>query len=119
MMLVIASGVYGISVYATLPQELSDNRAEMTKPQMIDAVAKLDRQLQVAAQPLTVGDTEIVSLSLDDNVFGGGLIRRLSGRYSRCGTARALRELPQRLAVSSGREAAAIDRKSGAEGKRG
>src|SRR3546814_10202030 len=96
MMLVIASGVYGISVYATLPQELSDNRAEMTKPQMIDAVAKLDRQLQVAAQPLTVGDTEIVSLSLDDNVFGGGLIRRLSGRYPRCGTARALRELQQR-----------------------
>src|SRR3546814_18466706 len=81
----------------------------MTKPQMIDAVAKLDRQLQVAAQPLTVGDTEIVSLSLDDNVFGGGLIRRLSGRYPRCGTARALRELQQRLAVSSGREAEALE----------
>ncbi len=109
MMLVIASGIYGISVYATLPQELSDNRAEMTKPQMIDAVAKLDRQLRTAAQPLTVRDTEIVSLSLDDDVFGGGLFRRLSGRYPRCGTARALRELQDRLAVSSGREAEALE----------
>jgi hypothetical protein len=109
MMLVIASGIYGISVYATLPQELSDNRAEMTKTQMIDAVAKLDRQLQIAAQPLTVGDTEIVRLSLDDDVFGGGLVRRLSGRYPRCGTTRALRGLRERLALSSGAEAEALE----------
>ncbi|HZF95182.1 MAG TPA: hypothetical protein VEZ20_09965, partial [Allosphingosinicella sp.] len=33
MMLVILSGVYGIFVYATLPDALSDNRAEMTRPQ--------------------------------------------------------------------------------------
>src|SRR3546814_19777145 len=99
MMLVIASGVYGISVYATLPQELSDNRAEMTKPQMIDAVAKLDRQLQVAAQPPTVGDTEIVILSLHDTVFVEGLIRHLSGSSPSSGSARALRERHQRLAV--------------------
>ena len=35
-----------------LPKELSDNRGEMTAAQMIDAVAQLDRQLQIAAQPL-------------------------------------------------------------------
>ena len=109
MMLVIASGIYGISVYATLPQEISDNRAEMTKPQMIEAVAKIDRQLQVAAQPLTVADTEIVSLSLEEDVFGGGLIRRLSGRYPKCGTARALRLLQGRLAQATGREAEALE----------
>src|SRR4028118_41024 len=57
MMLVIASGIYGIAVYATLPDELSDNRAEMTRPQMIDAVTKIDRQLQIAPQPLPVEDT--------------------------------------------------------------
>lgn len=90
MMVVILSGIYGISVYATLPRELSDNRAEMTKGQMIDAVHKLDRQLQVAAQPLKSDEAEIVLLSTEDDPFRGGLYRRLSGRYPRCGTARAL-----------------------------
>ena len=66
---------------------------------VIDAVAKLDRQLQIAAQPLRVEDTEIVRLSLDDNVFGGGVFRRLSGHHPRCGTARALREFAADLGV--------------------
>ena len=52
MMIVILSGIYGIAAYAALPGELSTSRAEMTRPQMIDAVMKLDRQLQVAAQML-------------------------------------------------------------------
>jgi hypothetical protein len=55
MMLVIVSGIYGIAVYATLPKDLSDNSADFTRPQMVDAVQKIDRQLQVAAQPLGRG----------------------------------------------------------------
>src|SRR6266576_1116997 len=35
MMLVIASGIYGVSAYAFLPQALSDNRGEMTGAQMV------------------------------------------------------------------------------------
>ena len=46
MMLVIASGIYGIVVYATLPQALSSNRREMTKGQMVDALEAIDRQLE-------------------------------------------------------------------------
>src|SRR5215212_8117317 len=83
MMIVILSGIYGISVYARLPQELSVSRSEMTRPQMIDAVIKLDRQLQTASQPLGHEDTRIVQGSIDDDAFGGGLYRRLSGRYPR------------------------------------
>ena len=51
MMLVIASGVYGIAAYATLPQELSSNRREMTQGQMVESLAAIDRQLEAAAQP--------------------------------------------------------------------
>lgn len=109
MMIVILSGIFGISAYATLPNDLSDNRAEMTKAQMIDAVNKLDRQLQIAAQPLGVEDTEVVLLSTADNPFGGGLWRRLSGRYPRCGTARALQLLRRREALATGREADALE----------
>jgi hypothetical protein len=109
MMIVILSGIYGISVYAALPVELSNSRAEMTKPQMIDAVVKLDRQLQIAAQPLGHADTEIVTLSLEDDPFRGGLIRRLSGKYPFCRTAYAWRELSRRAALVSNGQADAIE----------
>jgi hypothetical protein len=108
MMLVIASGIYGIYVYSTLPNDVSDNRSDMTKSQMIDAVFKIDRQLQVAGQPLGVEDTALVRLSMDDDPFRGGLVRRLSGKYPRCGTARALRRLKARLAAAPGEEAELI-----------
>jgi hypothetical protein len=109
MMIVILSGIYGVAAYAALPVELSNSRAQMTKPQMVDAVVKLDRQLQIAAQPLGHEDTKIVALSLDDDPFRGGLVRRLSGRYPGCRTAFALREMRRRMALASGGEADAIE----------
>jgi hypothetical protein len=109
MMIVIVSGIYGVSVYASLPKQLSDNAAEMTRPQMIDAVDKLDRQLQVAAQPLGVEDTQIVRMSLSDNPFRGGLVARLSGNYPRCGTAKAHAELRRRHALATGEQKEALE----------
>ena len=109
MMIVIVSGIYGVSVYASLPKQLSDNAAEMTRPQMIDAVDKLDRQLQVAAQPLGVEDTQIVRMSLSDNPFRGGLVARLSGNYPRCGTAKAHAELRRRHALATGEQEEALE----------
>jgi hypothetical protein len=122
MMLVILSGIYGISVYATLPDALSDNRAEMTRPQMIDAVAKIDQQLQAAAQPLSVEDTAIVRLSLSEDAFRGGLIRRLTGHYPNCRNARALKQMRARAAAAPGDEAIdkvvdLMERKSAALGR--
>jgi hypothetical protein len=102
MMLVILSGIYGIVVYSILPEELSVSRGEMTRPQMIDAVMKLDRQLQLAAQPLANEDTAIISASIAQSPFKGGLFRRLSGRYPRCRTARALTLLRPRLVATVG-----------------
>jgi hypothetical protein len=109
MMIVILSGLYGIAAYSTLPAELSNSRAEMTKPQMVDAVLKLDRQLQAAAQPLGHEDTRIVSLSIEDDAFRGGLIRRLSGKYPGCRTAAALAEMRRRLALATGEEGDAVE----------
>jgi hypothetical protein len=109
MMLVIVSGIYGITVYATLPDQLSDNRSAMTKSQMIDVITKLDRQLQVSAQPLSHSDTEIVRLSLKEDPFRAGLLRRLSGSDRGCRNARALRELRSRLALATGPDESALD----------
>ncbi|HEX8655293.1 MAG TPA: hypothetical protein VF693_08745 [Allosphingosinicella sp.] len=118
MMLVILSGVYGISVYATLPDELSDNRAEMTRPQMIDAVVKVDQQLRAAAQPLDEDEATIVRLSLAEDPFRGGLVRRLTGNHSNCRNAAALRAMRARSATpDTARIVDLLERKAAALGR--
>lgn len=89
MMIVIISGIFGISAYSVLPRVLSNNRGETTQVQMLEHLRQLDRQLHDAAQPLGQHYAEIVRWSLDDDPFGGGLIARLTGRYPKCGTRRA------------------------------
>ena len=93
MMLVILSGIWGITVYAMLPRALSSNREELTQTQMIEGLRAIDRQLHEAAQPLGAREASLVQASLDQNVFAGGIFRRLSGRHRGCATARALRKL--------------------------
>ena len=90
MLLVIASGIFGIAAYASLPQALSANRGETTQIQMLDNLRMIDRQLNEAAQPLDSEGAGIVQMSLDDDPFGGGLLARLTGRYGKCGTRAAL-----------------------------
>jgi hypothetical protein len=109
MILVIASGLYGIVAYVRLPPRLGASRSDMTRPQMIDAVVKLDRQLGLAAQPLGHEEARIVQRSLDDDAFSGGLRRRLSGRHPRCPTAMALAETRRRLAAAAGDRAHALE----------
>jgi hypothetical protein len=109
MILVIASGLWGVVAYSTLPEALSGSRADMTRPQMIDAVRKIDRQLEAAAQPLGHADTAIVSRSLAQDPFAGGLWRRLTGTYPRCPTARALRDIRRRLGEAGGGEADSLE----------
>lgn len=109
MMLVILSGLYGICVYGLLPQGLSDSRSEMTGPQMIEAVNSLNKQIQISAQSLSDEDSAVVRGSLDQDPFGGGVWRRLTGRYPRCANAGALCCLRDRVAQSSGKEEAALE----------
>ncbi len=103
MMIVILSGAYGITVYGMLPQGLSDSRSEMTGPQMIDAVNSLDKQIQISAQPLSDDDSAVVLGSLGEDPFGGGVWRRLSGNYPRCGNRAALRYMRERLDETPGK----------------
>jgi hypothetical protein len=114
MMLVIASGVYGIAVYALLPAKLSSNRREMTKGQMVEALAALDRQLEAAAQPLGRADADRVIAALEQDPFGHGLIARLTGRYRGCRTEHAIAALEDKAAADP-----AVERVVGLLGKRG
>jgi hypothetical protein len=109
MMLVILSGVYGISVYGLLPQGLSDSRSEMTGPQMIEAVNSLDKQIQISAQPLSDEDSAIVLGSLGEDPFGGGVWSRLTGSHRRCVTNNALEIMRVRHDDSGGKQEQAIE----------
>jgi hypothetical protein len=93
MLLVIATGIYGIYVYATLPASLSANRKEMTRAQMLDALTAIDRQLESAAQPLSRAEADLVIEALGQDIFAGGPLARLTGSYPGCATARALRSI--------------------------
>jgi hypothetical protein len=93
MLLVIFSGIWGISVYATLPRVMSANRDQTTETQMLATIRSIDRQLHDAAQPLAQRQAELVRSSLEQDPFGGGLIRRLSGRYPKCATRAAQAEI--------------------------
>jgi hypothetical protein len=90
MMVVIASGVYGIVVYSMLPTALSNNRREMTKRQMVEALAAIDRQLEQAAQPLARGQADLIIDALEQDPFGYGVVTRLRNRYRNDRTAAAL-----------------------------
>jgi len=93
MLLVIATGIYGVIVYATLPSSLSANRKEMTRAQMLDALTAIDRQLESAAQPLARAEADLGIAALGQDVFYGGALARLTGSYPGCKTARALKAM--------------------------
>ncbi len=93
MMIVIISGIVGIYFYATIPQSLSNNRDEMTETQMLESLRSLDRQLHEAAQPLSAEHAALVLQSLEQDPFGGGFLKRVSGKYPNCATRAAQADL--------------------------
>jgi hypothetical protein len=109
MMLVILSGVYGVSAYATLPMGLSQNREEQTQPEMVEGLRAIDRQLLDAAQPLPAQEAEWVQAAMAQDPFGGGLRQRLSGRADNCATLQTL-TLLDAAPLPQGAAAAAIPR---------
>lgn len=93
MVMVVVSGLFGVTVYAILPRHLSRNRGETTQKQMLETLKALDRQINEAAQPLSEDQARVVQISLDGSRVGGGIWRRLSGGRSGCGNRRALLRL--------------------------
>jgi hypothetical protein len=90
MMLVIASGGFGIWAYTVMPERLSANRGEITRRQMLDTIESLDGQLQEAAQPLDRAGAAIVRHSVEDTQIGGAFWQRLSGNYGDCANKQSL-----------------------------
>lgn len=96
MMIVIVSGVFGIFFYATIPQRMSDNRAEKSTAQMLEEIAALDNDLREAAQPLASENAIVVQRAIDNTKLGGGVLERLRSNHPKCATLQAMNELKAR-----------------------
>ncbi|MEK6638670.1 MAG: hypothetical protein AABY88_11360 [Pseudomonadota bacterium] len=104
MMLVILSGLWGITVYAKLPRQMSLNREELTENQMLEGLRSMDRQLHDAAQPLDHRYAELVRKSLQEDPFGGGLLRRILGLYRTSKARKTLAQLSEEIAFRPGED---------------
>jgi hypothetical protein len=111
MMIVILSGIWGISVYSTLPRIMSANRDQTTEAQMLAALRSIDRQLHDAAQPLDQYHAALVRSALDEDPFGGGILRRLSNRYAGCKTRAAHLQISPLTDTHSEKVASLLERK--------
>ena len=62
----------------------------MTREQMIESLATIDKQLEAAAQPLTREDADMVIAALEQDVFASGIRARFAGAGRADATRRAL-----------------------------
>lgn len=102
MLIVILSGIWGVYAYAALPKELSANRGDKTGGDMLNVITEIDKKLDSAAQPLGRAACDLVLGALNQDVFYGGALSRLTNSYPGCATNRALNGIP-----ASGSEAEA------------
>ncbi|MDX2234084.1 MAG: hypothetical protein NW200_06265 [Hyphomonadaceae bacterium] len=93
MMIVIVSGAFGVYFYATIPQRMSDNRAEKSTEQMLEEIAALDDDLREAAQPLSGENALLVQRAIERTRLGGGVLERLRTSHPQCASGRALAAL--------------------------
>ena len=111
MMLVILSGIFGITVYALLPRKLSDDRSETTRKQMVEKIHTLDTRLLEVARPLDRAEAALVTRAVQRTRIGGSFWRRLTNAHGNCETLHALNALKvQRQTVGEGKQAQALDK---------
>jgi hypothetical protein len=118
MLVVIASGVWGIVVYRRIPRLMTVNRGGQTFPELTREIVGLDAE--AADLALGLGDeyAEEIRRAREETRLGGGVFRQLSGEDRRCGTTRALanvrgmaRRLPPELADRGAALLVALGRK--------
>jgi hypothetical protein len=110
MMLVILSGIFGVTVYALIPQKLSDNRSETTQKQMLEKIHALDGRLLEVARPLDQDQAALVRRAVQHTRIGGTVWQRLTNRHGNCATRHALIVLAAaRGKMPDGPQATALD----------
>ena len=92
MMLVIVSGMFGVSFYVLYPGRMTANRHGATTQQLLTRIAALNDELRARAMRLDDKSVALVRHSIDDTRIGGSMWEQLTGKYA-CSTAEALAKL--------------------------
>ena len=109
MVLVVASGFYGVFMYLRVPGAMTANLGDETVESMLLRMADIDKDMRETALSLPDALFKVVERSIVATRLGGSVFRVVSGRDRGCPTARAARELPELAKTLTG-EAANVNR---------
>lgn len=80
MVLVIASGLYGVVIYIRYPERLSENRGGANRSELIGQLDDIDRRSTRIAETLPEEFQELVSTGISRTLLGGSVWARLRGK---------------------------------------
>ena len=102
MLLVVASGFYGVFIYMRVPRVMTASMGEDTLDSIVLRLADLDREVRDKALSLPDALFAVVDRSVKGTRIGGGLARLIAGTDPSCPTAAALREWPRHASPLKG-----------------
>ena len=80
MVLVVASGLYGVIIYIRYPERLSENRDGANRSELLDQLDDIDRRSRRTAQGLPQEFQELVASGISRTLLGGSVWARLRGQ---------------------------------------
>lgn len=89
LVLVILTGVVGVILYATVPEQMTQNRPGETMADLRQRLADIDRRCSNLADVMPDEIVAAVLTSINETRIGGGIFRQLRGGDRNCGTTRA------------------------------
>jgi hypothetical protein len=90
MLLVVASGFYGVFMYLRVPRAMTENLGEDTLESLVLRIADIDREMRSKAMSLPDALLALVDRSVSETRLGGSFRRLVSGRDPGCATAAAV-----------------------------
>jgi hypothetical protein len=94
MLLVVASGFYGVFVYLRVPEAMTTNLGEDTLQSIVLRIADLDRDMREKALSLPDVLFALIDKSVTGTRLGGDAFRLVSGKDPSCPTAAAVKQWP-------------------------
>ncbi len=80
MILVVASGLYGVFIYNSYPERLSENRDGVNRSELLEQLGDIDRRSKKIAGELSAEFQELVASGISRTLLGGTVWARLRGR---------------------------------------
>lgn len=95
MLLVIASGFYGMYTYLNYPRQITQNMADNTLDSLLIKIAELDELARIRALGLPDEVNAIVLKARQETRLGGNFFQQLCGSQRDCPTAFAVQQIQQ------------------------